>query len=403
MLLTDQRRFKRNLLRTISRRSDVASGGSEIAQDLLATEIERFLTSRGVHFATLHKVWSSKLGSLEATLRWEAAVRHGRGQPYYGELQSARVPWYYKARSTAGFRKICMFEPEQQMWHSLAKDLIVARYRPRAHIGDWRERGRDHQIKQLLAAITTSSQVAVVADVKRAFESVNFDAVYELRLVPDELVRRAIDARTHTFRHIDRSERDLPPEARLSTMTNHGDDEVVPSGLMEGMSASNAIFSVLLDDLPDHVDEHVLVFAYCDNIILLAPSLLQAQRAQSALVEYLTGHRAGPFDLRSEIHSVRDGFDHLGYHIRLEEDGHLHVGLSMKNWEKLVAELDETSGDVSTVSDWLARSFPYCCAEALRSYVTMMINEALARGRLAGWHFKTEEAANQWLREKLSM
>lgn len=380
MSQSEQRRFKRNLLRTITRRSEVARGGCSISLELLSKEVERLLSSHGVHMATRYEIWLGDHRKEEADHRWETETRAGPVTRSYHSFESAPVDWYYKPRSTSGFRKICMFSHDERVWQRLVKDLITAQHRPRAHIGDWHGRGRNFTVQQLLAAITSPEQAVVVADVRQAFESVNIDAVYDLRLAPDELIRRVIDARSHSFRRLARGERDLPPEARLMSMAYHGNDGMVPTGLMEGSPASNAIFSVFLDDLPDHLSEDILVFVYCDNVILLSPSPSQAQQAQEALVSYFSGHRAGPFDLRSEVRPLRYAFDFLGYDIRMADENNLHVSLSPRNWLRFAEKMEDSTTDLRQMVNWLTTSFPQCADYTIRSHMELIAEDAIQGG-----------------------
>jgi hypothetical protein len=132
--------------------------------------------------------------------------------------------------------------------------------------------------------------------------------------------------------------------------------EMVPSGLMEGSPASNAIFSVLLDDLPDHLDEAIQAFVYCDNIILLAPDMSQARRAKTSLAVYLSGHRAGPFAITANAPvSVTQGFEHLGYSLRLKTK--VEVGLSLRNWIELARKVEGRTSQ-KAIEVWLETSFP---------------------------------------------
>lgn len=350
MTLQQQRRFARRLLNKIAHRSQVRC--NTITAELRAREIERFLAAHAVQSAALYDIWADEYGAEQAE-KWRSDRQQGLIYNYdYRRLRTRPVEWYPKRRSTSGFRKICKFGNEEKMWHRLASDLIRAQHQPREHIGDWQGRGRDDQMKKLIAAITLPSQAVVVADIRRAFEHVNVEAIYDLPYLPEPLIRRAIDHRTHRFVCRERSHRQgdigLPDVVEMI--------EMVPSGLMEGSPASNAIFSVLMDDLPDHLDEAIQAFVYCDNIILLAPDISQARRAKSSLAVYLSGHRAGPFSITAETPVlVNDGFEHLGYSLRLTTE--VEVGLSLRNWTEL-ARKEEGVISREEIERWLDTSFP---------------------------------------------
>ncbi|MEV4935724.1 hypothetical protein [Sphingobium sp. LSP13-1-1.1] len=349
MTLQQQRRFARRLLNKIGHRSQVR--GNAITAELRAREIERFLAAHPVQSAALYDIWADEYGAVQAE-EWRSARQRGLIYNYdYRRLRARPVEWYPKRRGTSGFRKICMFGSEEKMWHRLARDLIRAQHQPREHIGDWRGRGRDDQMKKLIAAIKSPWQAVVVADIRRAFEHVNVDAIYDLPYLPEPLIRRAIDHRTHRFVCRERSHRQgdiaLPDDVDTIGM--------VPSGLMEGSPASNAIFSVLMDDLPDHLDETIQAFVYCDNIILLAPDKSQARRAKTSLAVYLSGHRAGPFTITANAPVlVTEGFEHLGYSLRLKTK--VEVGLSLQNWIELTRKVEGATSR-EAIETWLATSF----------------------------------------------
>lgn len=372
--LKEQQRFRKRLLRKIAMRAPAAGG--EIGGALLEREIHRYLVSHRVQCAALYDIWRDDLGAFEAIAPWRAAQQQPVVPFHYGRLRTTPVEWHNKRRTTSGHRKICRFSPIEKMWHVLANDLIHAMHKARAHIGDWRGRGRDQQMGQLLAAIHSPWQAVVVADIRRAFASVNVEAIYELLYLPEPLIRRAIDHRSHRFVRRDRSD-----DASQSDMVLFDALEVAPHGLMEGSPASNAIFSVLLNDLTDHIGEEIQAFVYCDNIILLAPSVLHAQRAENALVRYVTGHRAGPFEVTSEVTPVFAPFDHLGYSVRLADDD-LHVDLSEKNWIEFHQRLEDPSKSPSEAVDWLRTSFPHLTQTELETRLQTILDEATSRDNL---------------------
>lgn len=264
---------------------------------------------------------------------------------------------------------MCTLPHTLKMWHVLAKDLITAQHRPRPHIGDWPGLGRDNQIAQIAAAIRSDEQAVVVADVVRAFPTVSINAVYDLPYLPEAMTRRTIDYRSLRFTDGYRSARLWGVPSRV-----HDDLEMAPSGLLEGSPVSNAIFSVLLDDLPDHLNETILAFVYCDNIILVAPSNSQAREAANHLVRYFADHRAGPFEVRHEVRSLRHGFDHLGYSVaRCGEV--TRVGLAPKSWEKLMGRLEDQSVPCDDTLLWLGASFGALDAEAKSNCLHIIAEE----------------------------
>ncbi len=375
MTVAQHHRFRRRLQKQIAQRSLARDSGA-IGAGLLERETERYLSSHAVHSSVLFGIWQREYKSPEAARLW-ALAQQAPICPYnYRRFRSAPVTFFHKARTTEGVRKICRFQDVEKMWHVIARDLIVAQHQPRSHIGDWLGRGRDWQIDQIRAVLTSSTQVVVSADITRAFASVNIDAVYELPYLPEPLIRRAIDYREHRFVRRERSE--YAREFYLATRgrSNDGDLERSPSGLMEGSPASNAVFSVLLDDLPDHLDEGIHVFVYCDNIILIAPSMSRALQAREALARYLIEHRAGPFGIRSCIGTVGEGFDHVGYRLWKTRTGEADVGISRSGWLKLVDRLFAPDADAEEMTKWLKASYGKCSGRSLASFMIFVREHA---------------------------
>lgn len=354
--LAQQRRGKRRRLAKIAGLS--RSGTSSIIANMLEREILMFLNSHEVQSATLFKIWNKQLGAKKAMQRWKERQLAPIVCSNFNRLPPEPVRWRPKKRNTSGYRKICSLPSTLKMWHVLANDLVRAQHRPRPHIGDWperkheRERGRDRQVRDIANSIVAHDQWVVIADVRRAFQTVNVDALYELPYLPQSLTRRAIDHRSLSFAG---GVGGTP--AWDDTSSLHDYLEMAPVGILEGSPASNALFSVLLDDLPDHLNDTIKVFVYCDNIVLLVPSQTQAQQAATALDRYFAVHPAGPFEVTFECRSVRAGFDHLGYSIRRQLDGETIVDLGLRNWKKLNKQLCNPERSKEEIKKWLGGSF----------------------------------------------
>jgi len=371
--LLQHRRFRTRLIKRIADRS-ARSDCSDIANAQRDREIERYLSSHAVQSAVRFDIWNREFGRIEAEQRWASVQREPVCPFSYERYRSSRTPFFHKPRSTRGFRKICRLGELEKMWHVMARDLIVAQHRPRPHIGDWSARGRDKQIDQILACLRTSRQAVVCADITRAFPSVNFDAVYELPYLPEPLIRRAIDYRSQRF--VRKEGGEYTRQLGLAALNGNADDlERSPSGLMEGSPASNAIFSVLMDDLPDHLDEGILAFIYCDNIVLIAPSMSRALRAQAALARYLSGHRAGPFEMRSTVSSASEPFEHLGYSLERRARSQPAVSLSLSGWLKLGARLETEEFDPDRTTQWLTASYGRCSPHKMEEYQAWIAQE----------------------------
>lgn len=378
MTVAQQHRFRHRLLKQIKRRS--VARNTEIGSNLLMRERERYLSSHAVQSSVSFDIWRREHGLADAQQRWALAQQHPICPYNYRRFQSSPVPFFHKARTTKGVRKICCFSDLEKMWHVIARDLIVAQHQPRSHIGDWIDRGRDWQIDQIRSVLTSPQQGVVCADITRAFASVNIDAAYNLPYLPEPMIRRAIDYRSHRFVRRERSEH--ARDVVLVVRTDEVDLERSPSGLMEGSPASNAIFSVLLDDLPDHIGQGIHIFVYCDNIVLITPSMSHALQSKEALVRYLTGHRAGPFEIRSTVTPASQHFEHLGYSIQQRDGSPPEIGLSISADNKLGARIENQQSSPEDTVAWLRASFGRCSRELMDTYVQRIVDEVGFRSHL---------------------
>lgn len=376
MTIAQDRRFRRRLLERIALHTAMPHRGV-IASSLLEREKERYLLAIAVQREVLANILRDDRSLDAAQKRLKLAQASPLLPCDYRGFLAPPVSFFHKPRSTSGLRKICRFNHLEKMWHVMARDLIVAQHRPRPHIGDWSGRGRDSQIDQILATLKSSRQAVVSADIRQAFASVNIDAVYELPYLPEPLIRGAIDYRSHSFVRRERSE--YVRIVDLVSRDNHDEVERCPSGLLEGSPASNAIFSVLMDDLPSHVGEDIHVFVYCDNIVLIAPSMSRAQRAQETLARYLSGHPAGPFDVISAVTSARTHFDHLGYSIRREPRSKPEVSLSLASWNRFGKNLEADDFELEDMVQWLSASYSRCSSPNMADLIREINDEARFR------------------------
>lgn len=370
MTLPQQRRYHRRLLAKIAARSAMAND-SDIARTQQAREIDRYLSSHAVQSAIRYTNWRRSLGEREALRHWASAQATPVLPHDYRRFRAPTVPFFNKPRSTSGFRKVCAFGDIEKMWHIMARDLIVAQHRPRPHIGDWLGRGRDWQIDQIVSTLNSPRQTVVSADVVSAFAKVNVEIIYELPYLPEPLIRKALDYRSHRFVRRERSEYQHSVSKAYSRGARE-DLERSPSGLMEGSPASNALFSVLLDDLPDHLEESIGAFVYCDNIILVAPTMSCALRAQEALARYLAGHRAGPFEMRSAVMEVSQRFEHLGYSLRRLPAMPPDVGISRNGWLRFADRLYAEPRDLEGAFAWLRASYGRCYRSNLTEFIQLV-------------------------------
>jgi hypothetical protein len=254
---------------------------------------------------------------------------------------SSVIPWRFKERRSGSLRIVCNFPLAFRLSHLLALKLIRAQVSPAEHIFGWPRRGRDRAVFAIAEALRTHGSHVLIADVRRCFENVRVDALYELDLLPSELIRNALDFRSLSFRRYG----EIP---RQPNGSNYGSEELErtgPRGLMEGSRPSDALIAVLFNDLPSHFSRSVRLFVNGDNIVAVAASTEAISHAEEALVRYMAGHRAGPFNLRLERATARSGFEWLGYRIGETSSGHVEIEHSDEHWCKARRVFEELASD----------------------------------------------------------
>ena len=128
------------------------------------------------------------------------------------------------------------------------------------------------------------------------------------------------------------------------------------------------MFSVLLNDLPDHIPENLGCFVYCDNIVVVTDDRRSAQLVKDALAEYFARHPAGPFSLKSSIKSLSPmGFDHLGYWFRWNHD-RLWVGMATQNHDKFIQSVQAQKPNGLSGLRYVRSCFSSCSEDALFQY-----------------------------------
>jgi len=342
-------------------------GDSQINRERFDNAINGYLNSRLVRAIAIAEAEDVDAVDMPERIAWlRADMDDTIGWKEALASVSKQIRWHYQPKSRRRVRKICSLPTGLKAWNSVTKRLIEAVHPVRPHIGDWRRRGRDHQIREIAEVLTHGDISVVVADVSDAFDTVRSDALYEFLNIPHEVIRGALDARSFTFvENVVKSRSEVfasYPHFRLPS------EGAIPQGLLQGSPASNAIFGVLLNDLPDHLPENLGCFVYCDNIIVVADDRGSAQLVQDALVEYFTRHPAGPFFLTASIEGLAPmGFDHLGYWFRWDHD-RLWIGMTPRHYGKFIYSLGAEAPYNLRGMQFVHSCFPACSEDALFQY-----------------------------------
>lgn len=278
-------------------------------------------------------------------------------------------------------RRICQFSLRDRVALKMAKDMIEAQFRPKPHLYSWKGRGNALLITDLVASLDNAHSWVLLADVRDCFDSINFDAVYDLGILPETFVRANMDARTRRFQrkacqHLVGNERRKTDV--ICPLCAYDREPVVWRGLMQGSAASSALLAMLFDDLPSHLPNGLQAFVSADNIAIVASTREACREAQSALDCYMSNHRAGPLSLTTEyLGPARPGFEHLGYAIRWT-GGRWSIRHSSPNLFRSVRRLVRREGEgiVVDLGDCLHEvlsGFPALSGDAVAALVDFAI------------------------------
>lgn len=329
MTPTRARKTASKLLKQLSRFARLSEGEPFLRAAVHATR-ERYLASVPAKAAVLCSLVPSLEQRPETLFRLAKRLNVLSPRP-------RPIGWRFKERRSGSLRIVCNFPLEYRVSHLLALNLIRAQVEPRGHIFGWRGRGRDRAVAAIAHALRTHGQCVLVADVRKCFEHVAVDVLYDLDLLPSELIRNALDCRSLTFRRYG----DVPRQRNGMPYGREELERTGPRGLMEGSGPSDALIAVLFDDVASHFDEDVRLFVVGDNIVAVAPTAEAIRHARETLARYMVEHRAGPFFLRYEQTTASEGFDFLGYRLGLSSSGEVQVEHSDANWNKAMGKLEE--------------------------------------------------------------
>lgn len=340
------KKHTKSLLKAIGRYSE---SGGPLNETSRSHFVSIFLNSAAVKLTALRETCRLEFPSADTELAFAQNIR-------FDMAHTEPVRWTYKSRGNGGDpRLVCDPPPALRIVQWMAKELIQAQFTPRAHIFDWRGRGKDRLIRALTNALEIQGWGVVLADVRHCFASVNPDALYCLDMLPEAMIRNALDTRRMRYRQYGEF---------ADSVYTIDDETCAPSGLMEGSAASNKVLAVLLDDLPDHLPRNVRTFVFSDNVAIVGRDQEECSQAAQALAQYFAGHRAGPFHIKPDIFDARLGFTHLGYHLIKSSDG-VSIEPSDKNLDALCRRMiDRRSAfsglSVETIAAQLIKGAPAC-------------------------------------------
>lgn len=259
------------------------------------------------------------------------------------------VPYREEARSHGKPTRLVVNLPrELRLIHSMAKDCVYAQHRPGPHIYHWPGRGTHLLIHDLMKMVRAGHKWLLTADIAQCYSSVNFNAVYSLKILPSELLASAMDPSNLDFRKYQKrqttTERKINSIGRQFEWSLYEDinNELrTPKGLMEGSALSGALLAMLFEDLPSHLCEDISVFIFGDNIFVPLSKESSCREVSDILRQYFAGHPAGPFSLTMENFDLSNAaVPTLGYEINADAYLPYDVAIAQKNLGKALARIE---------------------------------------------------------------
>lgn len=253
------------------------------------------------------------------------------------------VRWWQQPKPTGGWRTLC--SPPLKIWlgQRIARDLVVAQLSPSDGVFDWPRRGPHRYVSHLANAIRTSGPYVMCMDIQSCYPSVDIDAVYQLNLIPPELIRSAIDHREFSYHRVQNT--DEGTDAIVYPIVLHK-NPTDPSGLLQGGPASSSILAALLQGATESVASGIPCQSYSDNYSIVGSTEAVVVEAARDVARYVTQLRSGRLVFRQEVHDIREGFEHLGFRFE-ERAGDVAILLTDR---KLYLALQKLEAEIE--SDW---------------------------------------------------
>lgn len=360
-------------LKEIKRR---AQSSNEIDQAMLPMLQDRFLRSPYVaeaFFARQHR------GTLDRAL----IAKQAAGFDPYAAFNRP-IPFHEIPRTGRFPRLVCSLPRNMRVAHSMSAHLVCAQFEPHSALFPWPGRGKEDLTASLLNVLRSGRKpYLVMTDVIDCFPSINLDAIYGLKVLPDTLVAATLDTRRMSFRKKDRPRNgDVRSDGETPSVsaTVHAGELVGLSGLLQGSPVSSPLLAMLLNDLPDRLPEGVQPYIFADNILVACVTRDAARRVGDALVCYFDSHAAGPLSPTTpEIIEPRSEFTFVGYTFEFIPGDGWRARPSNKNLVRAiqrVLQADERAHEV-VIDEILSlmTAFPLTDEAALTSVVTFL-NEA---------------------------
>jgi hypothetical protein len=321
------RRFHRRLLKQIARTA--ALPASPERDEQLERERRRLMTSGGCKAVHLKRMKHLKAKPDEEIFRLADRI----------DLSTActrPVPWWCKdkEKKSGEARKVCNPPTKIRLGQLISRDLIVAQVTPDRCLYDWPGRGIHRHVADIKSALETVGPCAFKLDIRDCYEHVDIDQIYELNLLPPELIRSSIDPRFLRFRQ----SREVSGNRSPYALAQHNSTD--PAGLMQGGAASSAIVVTLLGNVSVSFPTGLWGGGIADDFLGVGTDQSIIDDARGKLARYLTECPLGPSEFHITNVDVRVGFQHVGC-LFMSVDGVVETWIPDAKLDTLIGRMKE--------------------------------------------------------------
>lgn len=227
----------------------------------------------------------------------------------FADCDEPITAWPMQKSNGKGWRPICSFGLKRRALQILVEDILSALH-PQKEFNFLRKgMGVELAADRHAKLIQQNIHWFVIADIENFFRSVQTEALSKILGLPKAVVKNCIaipaDTKIVLREH-------LPPG-----ITQDAFDGAVRQGIPQGSRTSQTVAGILLGlelmtlCLPDRIIQ------YGDDIAVGADDKKEALALETALIERIEAHPAGPFRFKHcQVVHVSAGFDFLKYRIR---------------------------------------------------------------------------------------
>lgn len=272
----------------------------------------RILTSLSSKLTSLVRALPDKPG-----LNGEQIVNMANALSSFKDCGEPILAWMQPKSFGDGERPLCDFGIRRKALHYLLGDVLRAKFPSAACDYMVKGRGGDLLAEKARSLIAGGKSWVFTADLSNFYRSVQQTQLKDLLGLPNEVVSNSLLIPLSAPLHDAFSYLSPPPVF----------DGAVREGLPQGSGASGLVASMLLGTWLDQNAPTDHVFLNGDDIMVIAGDELELKAFEKSLLEYLSKHPHGPFQLKHfEIVHAEAGFDFCKY--RFKQDAY-HGGVRL--------------------------------------------------------------------------